>query len=153
MSTILGCRYPKWSLIVFDQCLGRIGHVCLPLTYTAVELKAVIFDHLLPRPVCKMTMFTFRLWQPARYRRHAGTTGLPGGSTSNVFPCLAGVGQLRRCSPDWYGATYDHRTFVRCSCIDGNIVTTTTSVCVSAHLLASVDVACTLGSGVDILYC
>ena len=46
------------------------------LTYTAEDLRALDFDHPLPRPVRK-TLFTFHLWRPARYRRRPAGMACP----------------------------------------------------------------------------
>jgi len=69
------------------------------LTYTADELRALDFDHPLPRPVRK-TLFTFHLWRPARYRRRAAAAGLSYHNGRNEFPRCTEVGQPARLSAD-----------------------------------------------------
>jgi len=65
------------------------------ITYTAAQLRAfnLDFDFPPPRPVRK-TVFTLRLWLPARYRRRAVTTGLgpPGSYKGNHQPSRRSAG-------------------------------------------------------------
>jgi len=69
------------------------------LTYTAADLKALNFEHPPSRPVRK-SLFTCRLWRPARDRRRTGAAGWSGSGRGNVPPRLTGVTQPSRRSAD-----------------------------------------------------